>query len=338
MILAFMVSLLLDPGFGVSFQDKIEALARMPFKVRNLKAVTCHGKIYAVGGYCRKTEEKLEVLNLEYDPSTDTWMRKSDLPTGRSNLALVACKNRIYAIGGDRFQNANEVYDPITDTWERLEPLPIPTQHVNAVALDGKIYVIGGLIYEGLKAGERAVDWETKSTLSKNTFVYDPETDQWQAKSPLPTPRHGCTLAPFKKRIFVFGGAGDRHEIWGPRKTVESYDPSTDTWRTHRDMPVGLLEAGAVELNGKIFLVGGQTNKDDDAKAMNTVHEFLPEEDRWRVAGTLPNPVQFAGTTVFDGYVYVIGGCDGQFRAYDSLIRVDPIVFAFARGRTPEST
>ena len=57
-----------------------------------------------------------------YDPSTDMWTRKADLPTPRSSLAAVALDGKIYTIGGARgggLVKTVEVYDPGTDTWTK---------------------------------------------------------------------------------------------------------------------------------------------------------------------------------------------------------------------------
>ena len=57
----------------------------------------------------------------EYDPITDTWLRKADMPTARMSLTTSVLNGKIYAMGGgDGFFNSFSIveeYDPITDTW-----------------------------------------------------------------------------------------------------------------------------------------------------------------------------------------------------------------------------
>jgi hypothetical protein len=36
----------------------------------------------------------------EYDPATDTWTRKADMPTARDSLSTSVVNGKIYAIGG----------------------------------------------------------------------------------------------------------------------------------------------------------------------------------------------------------------------------------------------
>ena len=67
-----------------------------------------------------------------YDPITDTWTRKADMPTPR-NADTCVVDGKIYAIGGTATINNSkeepwrlktvEVYDPSTDTWEKAESM-----------------------------------------------------------------------------------------------------------------------------------------------------------------------------------------------------------------------
>ena len=115
-----------------------------------------------------------------YDPKTDTWERKIDMPTARAGVATLVVDGKIYAIGGaeiKKFQAGQsfkrlpviEMYDPITDTWTQKADMP-ELRGSDACVVDGKIYLIGG--YTEKQARSEIVD------------VYDPTTDTWaRAKS-----------------------------------------------------------------------------------------------------------------------------------------------------------
>jgi N-acetylneuraminic acid mutarotase len=84
----------------------------------------------------------------EYDPFTDTWIRKTDMPTKRFGSSGSVINAKIYVIGGAVGYDAlsiNEVYDPTTDIWERLPNIPNPRVG-SACVLEGKIYYIGGAL------------------------------------------------------------------------------------------------------------------------------------------------------------------------------------------------
>ncbi len=83
-----------------------------------------------------------------YDPSTDTWTRKADMPTPRWGLGTCAIDGRIYAIGGRIGYDvcaANEVYDPITDVWTAEALMQQKRNGAFVCAIEDKIYAIGGV-------------------------------------------------------------------------------------------------------------------------------------------------------------------------------------------------
>jgi N-acetylneuraminic acid mutarotase len=69
------------------------------------------GKIYALGGATGFTETQLVMM---YDPGTDTWEARSDipLPQGRSNPCVSVVEDKLYVIGGSRFGPPNTRYYP----------------------------------------------------------------------------------------------------------------------------------------------------------------------------------------------------------------------------------
>ena len=85
-----------------------------------------------MGGIAENVVPVLAVVE-EYDPSTDTWTQKADMPTPRTVLAVGIIDSRIYAIGGTSVVQRPglatvEVYEPATDTW--MESSKMPTARV----------------------------------------------------------------------------------------------------------------------------------------------------------------------------------------------------------------
>jgi len=77
--------------------------------------------------------------------------------------------------------------------------------------VNSKIYAIGG-----------------SQPQSKAVEEYDPATDTWTTKSPIPTARWGLTTGTVNGKIYAIGGGN----VYPPTKcyrTVEEYDPVTDT-------------------------------------------------------------------------------------------------------------
>ena len=108
----------------------------MPTARLDLSTSTVDGIIYAIGGtiVTNVTEwdgDFIEVATVEaYDPRTDTWAKKIDMPTPRAGVSNSVIDGKIYAIGGvkrDKVYNALatvEVYDPATNTWTKMADMP----------------------------------------------------------------------------------------------------------------------------------------------------------------------------------------------------------------------
>jgi len=84
----------------------------------------------------------------EYDPATDAWARKADLPEPRYLHAAGVVDGKIYIIAGSRQEwtasQAVYEFDPATDTWERKADAPTARAWLSASEVNGRIYVIGG--------------------------------------------------------------------------------------------------------------------------------------------------------------------------------------------------
>ena len=90
----------------------------------------------------------------EYDPNTNTWTRKHDMPTARGGLTSATLGGLIHVTGGEDLGSSNtfaehEVYDPTTDAWATYPPLPTSRHGLASAVVGGRWYVIGG----GLQAG-----------------------------------------------------------------------------------------------------------------------------------------------------------------------------------------
>jgi N-acetylneuraminic acid mutarotase len=98
-----------------------------------------NGKIYAIGGQA-SFDERVPTLSTveEYDPKTDTWAKKADMPTPRY-VATSAVNGRIYAIGG------GDLAGTVLSTVEEYTPEGWPF----AVSLQGKLAGKWGKIKHG---------------------------------------------------------------------------------------------------------------------------------------------------------------------------------------------
>jgi len=84
---------------------------------------------------------------------------------------------------------------------------------------------------------------------------YDPATDTWKAKSPIPAPALALSASVLGGRIYAIGG----NATWAgaANSTVYAYDPATDTWAKEADMPTARMYLATAVVNDMIYAIGG---------------------------------------------------------------------------------
>jgi N-acetylneuraminic acid mutarotase len=235
--------------------------------------------------------------------TADSWTTKASMPKPQIGLRAAVVNGKIYAIGGA----VNYEYDPAADTWTTKTPMPTERQYFGIAVYRDKIYTIGGSWWDPVKEGRIA---------SNANEVYDPLTDTWETREPMPTNRSSLRASEVNCRIYLMGG-----RTGGQKTTValnEVYDPVTDSWTTKEEMPYPVVGYASAVVNGKIHVIGGQNEFHDPDDPINTDHNqiYNPENDTWSLGAPLPTVVLDAGAGATTGInapkrIYVIGGLPG---------------------------
>ena len=143
-------------------------------------AVAYAGTMNVVGGYAEQRVDR--PYHHIYDQTSDQWITAAPLPRGANHVGVTVLDDKLYAIGGFIEQNRTPhaecfVFDIKAKTWQAIAPLPQPCGAIACVALDGKIHGVGGAI-GNTPPTKKSVDWH---------HVYDPKTDRWETRAPIPT-------------------------------------------------------------------------------------------------------------------------------------------------------
>ena len=155
--------------------------------------------------------------------------------------------------------------------WTMKAPLPAPRAEVAAVAFDGKLHALGGSV---------------SGTAGPYHDEYDPATNSWRARAPLPEGRDHLGVAVAADKIFAFGGfVGSVHK--GAGTGAFEYDPKADTWRVLPPMKGPRGSVGAATVDGKIHVIGGRGL---DGVVVATHEVFDPQSGQWSEAAPLPTP------------------------------------------------
>jgi N-acetylneuraminic acid mutarotase len=216
-----------------------------------------------------------------YNPSTDTYTRKTDVPTPRTWATCAVVNNKIYVIGGYSIgspsgaTNVNEVYDPLTDTWQTKSPLPTalyggPREDP---IIDGKIFVTHGLNDQGFHA---------------TTYMYDPSVDTWKQTSTAFHPRDGVASGVISGKLYVVGGRADFVGPYGLNFN-EVYDPALVAslqWTVSNPIDVHRDTAAAHEGNYGLSINDNDTTSSEYAEHALNLSQMVVDVD-WDMTSTL---------------------------------------------------
>lgn len=188
--------------------------------------------------------------------------------------------------------------------WRTTAPMPTKRTEVAATALDGKIYVVGG--FEKPSLGN-----VMSFAITRSVEVYDPTTDRWTSKAPLPVGLHHVGIGVVHGRLYVIGGYSKSGlSVWNPVATVYAYDPAMDNWIERASMPTARGALSVTEHEGKLYAIGGFDRKANNAQ----VEVYDPERNVWTTAAPLPTPRDHLATAAVAGKIYAIGGrIDGDY-------------------------
>lgn len=169
-----------------------------------------------------------------------------------------------------RVSATTESFDAIGLSWRESRPMKTP-RYLHGAAFDakGRLFVFGGSGAEPSvtqEDGESAESFRHRveanaakaNTSLASVEMYDPATNTWTERAPLPTPRQamGADLGA-DGRIYVVGGAPS-YAHPRPMAVVEIYDPESDIWETGPSMHYARRGHAVVATpEGKLYAIGG---------------------------------------------------------------------------------
>jgi N-acetylneuraminic acid mutarotase len=266
--------------------------APFPEPEEELYGAVANGKLYVIGGFGYMPFGNPPGLVYEYDPATDKWTKKKILPLKVHHQAQAVVNNKIYILGGckkgifgDDAVDNNWEYDPATDTYKAMAPIPGPRCSAVAEAVNGKVYLIGGI--EPFENGKG-------TRITGKNQMFDPATNTWTTRSPMPTTRNHAFVGAVNGKIYVIGGRQAAGMIPYSSNTdvVEEYDPATDTWGgVKQRMPTPRSGGGVATYGGRIYVGGGEWISRELMSSFRALEAYEPATDTWTVMPALPGTV-----------------------------------------------
>ena len=207
------------------------------------------------------------------------------------------------------FSAASEV-----NKWMEKAPIHVARYGLGVAVVDGKIFAIGGSTAQVINSSYAS------NGITGINEEYDPITNSWTMKSPMPTPRAYLAIGVYEGKIYCMGGISQLLPNGVLSAVNEVYDPSTDTWETKAPLKVATADMQANVVNAKIYVIGGYPNE-----TTNQVYD--PLTDVWTIKAPIPHPTvtgfglypdgfNSIASTVFNGKIYEVGS---NVEIYDSI-------------------
>ena len=189
--------------------------------------------------------------------------------------------------------------------WVRLAEFPEPTEELLGASAGGKLYVFCGL----------APGWKPMGLV----YEYDPATDTWTKKKPMPLASHHVAFTEYRGKIYAFGGfvlPQSGPPAWVPIDNTWEYDPAEDSWKALAPVPTRRGSPVAVTADDRLYVIGGATPGPKDTAvplpglhwSLGTVEAYDPATNTWHQRSAMPTPRNHATAGLVNGKIYVIGG------------------------------
>jgi N-acetylneuraminic acid mutarotase len=274
--------------------------APSPFARVEAPAAVVDGKLYLFGGFT----EDLDASNRVdvYDPVSDSWTRKQDMPTRLTHLDPAVAGNTIWFAGGFKGKHPGAVvaevwkYDVTSDTWTAGPPLPEPRASGGLAIVGRELHYFGG--YKADRDTTAGDHW----SLSLD------EGKAWQREANLPDPRGHVSAAVLDGNIYALGGDhGTQIDV----KSCHRFDPGVKQWSEIASLPDGRshFESSTIVYKGRILIVGGRCNSSQPPRGVvGDLLEYDPEANAWRVVGTMPEKLLAPDAAIISGRLVVTCG------------------------------
>ena len=183
--------------------------------------------------------------------------------------------------------------------WRAGAPMPRAARGIAAAAREGKIFLFGGAAANG--------------DILNSTREYDPATNQWTSRAPMPVASFDMTAHTIGEHIYVlaaYGANAFMNQLW-------RYDPVADTWQVKTPRPTYRYQFASAVVDGRIFVMGGDGTIDggpwESGKpwaVKDLLEIYDPLTDSWSTGQ--PAPIAFASgaSCVSNDEIYVFSGVD----------------------------
>lgn len=182
--------------------------------------------------------------------------------------------------------------------WRTRAPMPTARSGAASAVIGGQMCVVGGYYTQ-----------DNRPVLVTAHECFDPKSNTWSKRAPLPSPRSGAFAVALDEQMYVLGGIS-QGQITSDLN--QRYDPKTDLWETLPPVPTSRVVPVAASLGGRIFVIGGEREapdfKEPYMRPLRACEAYTPATRSWSKCSPLPSPRPRPAVAVAAGRILVLGG------------------------------
>ncbi len=141
----------------------------------------------------------------------------------------------------------------------------------------------------------------------------------WTQRAQLIEANSELALAEANGKLYLLGGYPASRQT---ARTVQIYDIASNSWELGPPLPQPNNHGMAVGVNGRVYLIGGQTTDLSEGPYVDTVYELDPARGTWVEKARMPTARSAGVAIVHQGLIYVAGGRPphgSDFAVYDPM-------------------
>ena len=197
-------------------------------------------------------------------------------------------------------------------SWSTAASQRYSVSEAQGRVVNGKLYSFGGFDSQ-----------KSTFTPTKRAYVFDPVANTWTPIADLPYTPNGANFGGVTHagittdgtNIYIAGGytsnTSGTGQIFGT-KQVWKYIISQNTYIRMPDLPINIAAGQLEYLAGKLHYIGGTNSARTADLGNHYVLDLNNLSGGWTTLASLPNPRNHAGSAVYEGKIYFIGGQHGQ--------------------------
>ncbi len=297
-------------------------------------SVVYNGYIYEIGGNASSGAYVSSVYYIAINSNGTlgtSWLATTSLPIVIDRASVVEYNGYIYEIGGyNGSNNISSVYyaqintDGTLGSWYTTTSIPQALDYSTSVVYNGYIYEIGGN-----NTGNSAV----------NTVYYVPVNSNGSLgtlnnTTSLLSGIDGATSVEYAGYIYEIGGISGTTNLSSVYYAQIYNNGNIGSWTLTASLPQAVLYSTSVEYGGYIYVLGGYNgssnlsevyyshiNSDGTLGSWNTTTSIGETSS----GGGTAEPIEFATSVTYGGYIYFLGGYSSTTSARVSTVYYVPI-------------